>query len=248
MNRLDKGTDTGSSASLRRLVAAAGRVDEEKARRRREPVDFNAYDEIFHRMVNGVRETQRRLARERRHGHAQWTVLEGHPQTRRLVMIRNDRRLQTWGLYHVLLERFRGLIGRNARAAAGMAELALAVAQCLDPKAHGEERTADFRAGALAALAEAKRRLSDRHGAWESFEAAREAVKDGTGDPLEHAELEILRARLLRDFGPGDEADRAFRRAGLLFRRIGDSRLEQEGFPWDETGHHEVPQRRQGRG
>ncbi len=227
MNRLGKAAGNASDTPLRRLAAVALLARQEEARRR-EAVDFAAYDEIFQRMASGVRETQKRLARERRHAQAQRAVLERHPQARRLVMIRNDRRLQSWGLYHVFLERFRALRGGDAKTAAELAELALAVAKCLDPETHGEERTADFRGGALAALAEAKRRLSDPRGAWEAFAAAREELQTGTGDPLERAELEILRARLLHDFGPQDEAGEAFRRAGNLLRRIGDRRPERD--------------------
>lgn len=216
------------SGTLRRLRLVATEARDEEARQRRVSPDPDAYDEIFSRIAASVGEVQKRLARERKHGQAQWTVLAKHPQARRLVMIRNDRRLHNWGLYEILLESSHGLAVHDAHAAADMAELALALARCLDPKEHGEERTADFQAGALAALAEAKRRLADRQGAWEVYEAARECLENGTGDPLERAELEVLRARLLRDFGPAEEADRSLRRAAQILRSIGDKRLVKD--------------------
>lgn len=202
-------------------------------------VDPAKYDEIFRKMTQGVGDTQKRLARERKLAGAQWSALENHPQARRMVMIRNDRRLQTWGLYKCLLERYRHLAEYNPREAAESAELALTVAQNLDPARHGRERLADFRAGALSALGDSKRRLGDLDEALADFEVAREHLERGTGDPLEEAELEHLWARLLRDLGQDDEADRALRRASTLFRRIGDPRLQDgwDGTPEDESGH-----------
>jgi hypothetical protein len=219
---------TEASTALQRIAAVAVRLRDEEADLRRETTHPEAYEEIFRRTAAGVHETRKRLARERKHGQTQWTVLERHPQARRLMMIRNDRRLHNWGLYQVLLEKSHGLAARNGRAAVQMAELALAVAQALDPAAHGEERIADLEAAALAALADAKRRLADREGAWGAFAVARESLEEGTGDPLERAELEILKARLLRDFGPQEEAERSLRRAGRLLRRIGDKRVEKD--------------------
>jgi hypothetical protein len=223
---------TGRDLTLLKLLAGAIPAPTE-----RHSYHPQAYDGAFRRVEEGVRETQKRLLRDRRHGQFRWTVLEKHPQARRLVMIHNDRRLQSWGLYRFLLDRSRSLAAHDARVAAELAELALAVARNLDPDEHGEERIADFLAGAFAALAEAKRRLSDQAGAWELFNAARENLGEGTGDPLERAEMEMLRARLLRDSGREQEADEALRRAGNLFRRIGDSRLETGDHPEDDSGH-----------
>jgi hypothetical protein len=237
-------TSEAARTDLRGIVAAAVRLRNDEARLRAKAADPEAYEEIFRRTGEGVQETQKRLVRERKHGQAQWLVLERHPQARRLMMIRNDRRLHNWGLFQTLLERSRGLASQNARAAVQMAELALAVARCLDPEVQGEERTADFQAGALAALADARRRLSDREGAWGAYEAARECLEEGTGDPLERAEMEILRARLLRDFGPEEGVDRSLRRAGKLLRRIGDKRPEKDLL--DDTAHGVVRRRARG--
>ncbi|HEX9941252.1 MAG TPA: hypothetical protein VGG03_04490, partial [Thermoanaerobaculia bacterium] len=200
---------SSSWATLQRLLEAAARERNETARRRSAPADPAAYEEVFQRMTAGVGATQKRLAEEQKLARAQWEALEKHPQARRLVRIRNDHRFQTWGFYQLLLRRSRNLAGSDPRMAADFAEMALAVARCLKPEEHGEERIADFRAGALAALAEAKRQRGDLAGAWDAYEAARDCLEDGTGDPLDKAEMELLRERLLRDFGREEEADRA---------------------------------------
>jgi hypothetical protein len=242
---VDIETNPGSGAAVRRLFAVAMKAREE-AQQRTEPLESEAYDDVFRRMLESVRATQKRLARERKLAEMQWAALGKHPQARRLMMVRNDRRLQTWGLYQILLEKSRSLAEEAPGAAAEVAELALAVAGSLDPEEHNEERTADFRAGALAALADAKRRLSERGAAWQAFTAAHDSLKAGTGDPLDRAELEILRARLLRDFGRQEEARDALRRANHLFRRIGDRRFEKGDPSLEETGQVAM-QRRQGR-
>ena len=257
MGKVDRtGTASGdlpdSKLNIRQLLFRVAQAD---APRSEGPlVDPAKYDEIFRKMTESVGDAQKRLARERKLAGTQWAALEKHPQARRMVMIRNDRRLQTWGLYKCLVERYRNLAEHNPREAAESAELALTVAQSLAPAQHGPERLADFLAGALSALGDSKRRLGDLDGALADFEAARENLEKGTGDPLEEAELEHLWAQLLRDLGEDDEADRALRRASTLFRRIGDPRLQDgwDGSPEDESGHsmphhHHRHARRSGR-
>jgi hypothetical protein len=217
--------ETRARAALRRLLEVATQARDEAARRS-EPADPGAYEEIFQRTLRGAGELRQRLLDEQKRAPAQWQALERHPQTRRLVRIRNDRRLQTWGFCKFLVERARMQAGNDPSAAVEAAELAVAVARCLEPAEHGEERIADFLASALAALAEARRQRRDLAGAWEAFAGACEHLQDGTGDPLEKAELGLLHERLLRDCGREKEADRAHERARNLFRRIGDMRLE----------------------
>jgi tetratricopeptide (TPR) repeat protein len=233
-----------SKLDIRQLLSQVARVDAHSSG----SVDPARYDEVFRKMTAGMGETQKRLARERKLAGLQWSALEKHPQARRVILISNDRRFQSWGLYKCLLERYRGLAEHNPRAAAEAAELALAVARSLDRGQYGEEQIADFLASALAARGDAKRRLGDLDGALADFEEARENLESGTGDPLDEAELEHLWGLLLRDLGQDEEAERALRRASTFYRRIGDPRL-QHG--WDgsspedgEDGHHHVQPRR----
>ena len=185
-------------------------------------------------MAQGVDETRKRLAAERKDASARWEALEAHPQARRLVRIGNDRRFQTWGFHQFLLARSRKLVEHEPKKALEAAELALAVAKGLSPTEHGEERTADFRAAAWAAIADARSRLGNLDGAWDAIDCAEEALEEGTGDPLEKAELEQLKARLFKIDGRDEEAERASRRAANMFRRIGDRRV------LEEPGHREM--------
>lgn len=192
------------------------------------PADPAAYDGIFERLSQGVDAVRRRLDTERKDAPARWQALEPHPQTRRLVRVRNDRRFQTVGFHQFLLTKSRKLAGVDPRKALEAAELALAVAKGLSSTEHGEERIADFRAAAWTAIAEARFRLRDTNGAWDALDCAQEALEEGSSDPLDKSDLETLRARLLKAAGRDEEAARATQRAGNLLRRIGDRRDEEE--------------------
>lgn len=198
------------------------------------PADPAAYDGIFERMSTGVDETRKRLTAERKDAAARWEALESHPQARRLVRIANDRRFQTWGFHQFLLTRSRKLVEHDPKRALESAELSLAVAKSLSPAEHGEEQAADFRAASWTAIADARSHLGDAGGAWDAVDCAEEALEEGTGDPLEKAELEQLKARLFKIDGRDEEAERASRRATNMFRRIGDRRV------LEEPGHREV--------
>ena len=216
--------------ALSRLLGASGGASGWRGT----PVDPAAYDGIFDRMSTGVDETRKRLAAERKDGNARWEALESHPQARRLVRIANDRRFQTWGFHQTLLTRSRKLVEHDPKRSLELAELALAVAKSLSPAEHGEERTADFRAAAWTAIADARCHLGNIDGAWDAVDCAEEALEEGTGDPLEKAELEHLKARLFKTAGQEEEAERASRRATNMFRRIGDRRV------LEEPGHRQV--------
>jgi len=186
------------------------------------------YDEVFAKVLRGVDEARRKLAEEKRQADAQWEALEGHPQARRLVMIRNDGRFQTWGLFDCLLERYREIAPNDPLAALESAEMALAVAESLDPARYGEERIADFRARAWAALGDARQNTADLASAREALEKACECLEGGTGDLLEKADVERLRAQILRGLGEEAEAERSSRRARILYHRIGQPSGREE--------------------
>jgi tetratricopeptide (TPR) repeat protein len=210
--------------ALRRLLEAQGGTSGWRSA----PADPAAYDEIFNRMTKGIDEKRQRLAAERKDAGARWEALESHPQTRRQVRIANDRRFQTWGFHQFLVTRSRKLVEHEPKKALEAAELALAVAKALSPAEHGEERTADFRAAAWMAIADARGRLGDLDSAWDAVDCAEEALEEGTGDPLDKAELEQIKARLFQEAGRDEEAERAHRRAVNMFRRIGDRRVLEE--------------------
>ena len=197
------------------------------------PVD--EYEEALRRAVQETRETHERLAEERRDAERLWNLLQSHPPTRRRFLIRNDRRLQTWGFYECLRERSQHLLEREPGAVLEAADLALTVAQCLSPALYGEERVYDFQAEALIVLAQARRVGGDLEGAATALDQARAMLAMGTGDLLERAELESARAALLRDLGHPEEAEEAVRKAERLAHRVGGPKEPDRRRSLEET-------------
>lgn len=189
------------------------------------------YDEAFQQVARTLEGEQERVARERRAAPGQWSFLENHPQQRRLIMVRNDRRLQSWGLYDLLLARSIELAERAPAEALDLADLALNIAGCLDPEQYGTERLADFRAAALASLGNARRLNGDLVGSRMAFQQARLNLEFGTGDLLEEANLTSLLAHLLCDLGEYQKASQALDRATALYRRTGDPRVPDLELP-----------------
>src|SRR3954447_604155 len=189
------------------------------------------YEDALRRAVERTRQSQERLTQEKRDAERLWFLLEGHTPARRAILIRNDRRFQTWGLFECLRERALALLDREPAAALQSAELALAAAQSLYPALYGAERVHDFQAEALIVLAQARRTAGDLAGAETALEQARTVLAMGNGDLLEKAELESTRAALLRDLGRPEEAEEADRKALRLARRAGGPKRARASMP-----------------
>lgn len=196
------------------------------------------YEDALRRAVEGTRQGHQRLAREKLDAERLWVLLEGHTPARRAILIRNDRRFQTWGLYECLRERAYSLLEREPAAALQAAELALATARSLPPALYGEERVHDFQAEALIALAHARRAAGDLEAAGTALDQARTMLAMGSGDLLEKAELESVRAALLRDLGRPEEAEEAGRRALRLAHRAGGPKRAVPHRNLDDTDPH----------
>jgi tetratricopeptide (TPR) repeat protein len=232
-------------AIVRRLVAQAARnLGETLSRNPIPQVDEEAYDEPLRRAVARTRQAQERLMQERRDAGRLWALLESHPPARRRILIRNDRRFQTWGLYDCLRERFQILLEREPKAAVEAAELILAAAQGLSPAAYGEESVRDFQGQALIALGTARRVAGDLEGARMALDQAAAILAMGSGDLLEKAESESARAALLRDLGQPEAAEIAGRRAVRLAHRVGGSRVPAGPGLLEDTDVHLRQRRR----
>jgi tetratricopeptide (TPR) repeat protein len=201
------------------------------AERRNALEEENRYAEAFRRVTLSLDDAQARLAREKTAAPGQWVLLEPHPQARRQVMIRNDKRFQSWGLFDFLLQKAREAADRDPRSAVALAELADTIAGNLDPVVHGAERVADFQAAALGALGNARRLTGDLTGARVAFQQARVQLELGTGDPLEDASLSTLLANLLCELGDYEKAAQALERAAALARRFGEPQFAGLDLP-----------------
>ena len=185
--------------------------------------DAAQYDEAFRKTERRLAEAHDRVRRERQMAVNQWATLDGHPMARRLMMVRNDERLHHWGLYDLLLDKSRELASIDPPCAVHMAEMALAIAERVDPETYGSERVADFKTAALVALGDARRLTGDLAGARLAFSHARMNLEMGTGDLLEEANLLGGLVSLLCDLGEYEKAARSLERATALYRRLGDA-------------------------
>lgn len=206
----------------------AGRVPEEHAAA---VVEKSSYDALFENLGTRLAEAEARVSQERQTAGRLWSFLEPHPQMRRQVMLRNDRRLQTWGLFELLLGRARSHAESAPSDAADYADLAVTLAGNLDPEVYGMERIADFRTTALAVLGNARRLAGDLVGARIAFQQARLSLEFGSGDPLEEANLLSLLAHLLCDLGEYEKAAQALERATALYRRAGEPDIPVTELP-----------------
>jgi len=166
-------------------------------------------------------EVERGIARELWDGHL--SRLGPGP---RLMAIRNNPDLQTWGTFDLLLAEAKRITLERPADAVDLAHAALAVADLLDPRAYSEERIHDFKAGAWAALGNAKRLAGDFPGAGEALRTAAEMVELGTGEPYEEANVLSMTASLLTDLGEFERAADLLQDAVALARGIRDRPLE----------------------
>lgn len=198
------------------------------------------YDAAIRRALKSTQDVQGRLAQERQNAGRLWSTLEGHPPARRQVMIRNDRRFQTWGLFECFQQRYRQLLDDDPEAALEAAELSWIVAQTLNHSLYGEEPVHDFQSAALVALGNARRAMGDLEGAQAALDQAQAVLALGTGDLLDRAELESVRADLLQALGHPKASDDAQRRAGRLRKRAGGLRERTPEETFHEPLHHRL--------
>jgi tetratricopeptide (TPR) repeat protein len=184
------------------------------------------YDAVFHRLDLFRTLVEHDVLAERERAEALWPQLQAQTPEQRLRLVRSEARYQIWGLYGLILAESRKAASSNPLAAAGLAELALAVADQLHPCAYGEPRIHDFRGAAYVALANAKRLAADFAGCQETLHTAREELDLGTEDPLEEAQLYSVHGSYLSDIGDFEPAVAILERARICARRAGDRHSE----------------------
>jgi tetratricopeptide (TPR) repeat protein len=163
------------------------------------------------------------LAAERAEAAARLAELMEQPPERREMLIRHQRRFQTWGFLERLLEHTRERCQVEPLAAESLARLALSLADALDTTYYGAAQIEDLRARAWGFLGNARRIQFEPRGAEEAFAAALTHLRQGTGDVLERALLFELRASLWRDQRRFAEAERLLFRAFRIYREVGET-------------------------
>ena len=149
-----------------------------------------------------------------------------HPSPNRRELIRTGRRYQVAGLAQFLAEESRRQCFKDVAQAVELAELAVEVADALNPASHGRAFVVDLRARSLAFLANARRVAFELHEADRTLEAAGYLLLEGSQDPLLRAEylsflgsLRVYQTRCREALGPLEGARRIYEEAGLNLER-----------------------------
>jgi len=150
-----------------------------------------------------------------------------HPPDRRAVMIGNGDRFRSLALVYLLFEKSQAIGFHDGYEAAGLAELALAVIERLDPELYGARLLEDARGHSRVLQGNGRRIASDLRGADEAFSLAEEHLARGTGDRLERAYFLHRKASLRRAQRRFSEAEALLDTTISIYQRAGE--LHQAG-------------------
>lgn len=204
------------------------------------PEETYEYDPMLERLARSMQSLQKAYEIERAQAVALLPELLAQPLDRRLLMLRNSPRFQTWSLSQLLLRRSREQYFQDASSGESLAQLALEVLEHLDASYYGLESIEDLRARAWAYVANSRRIKADLRGAEQAFALAFAALARGTRQPMERAILLDLRASLLRAQRHFGEALRLLRRAIVVFRQLGEQHRAGRSLVSMSTVHHEA--------
>ncbi|HET9228453.1 MAG TPA: tetratricopeptide repeat protein [Thermoanaerobaculia bacterium] len=206
---------------LIRCESCRRRVQELRLRPTLTTGDFDPYAEALDRSEPWADAHSRALARERSQAPALFVEITGYGVTQRDLIVRNDPRFRTWGLFELLIERALETAIRDSGYAEELGILALRLSDQLDPQVYDARLIEDYRGRAWAHIGNARRLRSDLRGADEAFEKGDAYLRKGTQESVERAIFLDLNASLRRDQRRFDEATRLLRRAVPIFLQHG---------------------------
>jgi tetratricopeptide (TPR) repeat protein len=177
-------------------------------------------------ILAGLGERAARIDRERAEARNLLRDFVRHPVARQWTLVRNSHRFDTWSFCAGLIEVSFEAIYDDPRRSVELAQMAHEIAERLDPGPYGERAVLDLRGRASAHVGNARRALGDLGGADDCLRRARALLEEGTGDPLDEAELLYYEASLLRARRELEPALRKARRSVRLYRELGDHHLE----------------------
>jgi tetratricopeptide (TPR) repeat protein len=186
-----------------------------------------SFERAFENAIGLVSPARHRLAEERLRGWGLWASLEELQPEERTALALGDSRYHHWGFFRALLDASRAQSLSDPRGAVSIVELALRVAEILDPAAvGGEESATDLRAKGYGILGNARRLASDLPGAREAINEAWRLLEEGSGDPLERAQLLSFDASYIRMLGEFETAETTLEEALQIYTSMGDLHLQ----------------------
>jgi tetratricopeptide (TPR) repeat protein len=185
------------------------------------------YDQAFDRAGEVLAACWLRLEGERAAAVGQIARLLDLPAGRRGLLVRNSERLRTWGVLERLVAAARQSLAAEPADPAGaedLVDLALDLAQTIDPEVYPRAHRMDLEARAWGCRVRARRLQGDLAGAEVALNTAYRCLLEGSRDGWERAVWLELKAELRREQGRCHEAEASLRRATAIFREIGDDR------------------------
>jgi tetratricopeptide (TPR) repeat protein len=138
-------------------------------------------------------------------------------------------RYHTWAFCDLLLDAAREWGFQEPGRALDLSRLGVEIAERLDPGVYGQARVHDIAARAWGSLGNAHRIRSDFRTAEKCFAEAERRLREGTGDPVEKAQVLLFKASL---FGNQQRFREAFR---LLDRVVAIGRRSEDPHLWGKA-------------
>lgn len=209
-----------------------------------EMVDRSTYGALILRIRNRLDENERRVGKDQDRSRELFDELMELPADRREESIVLDPRFASYALSDRLAACAEDRTDRDPEGAVELLSLALAVSARLEAARWSRGLVEDLEARCWALLGAAWCDGGAEQAARTAFRLARTHLRQGTGDPLEEAEVLLLEAKLSERDDP-DAAQRHLDRAGALFlehgahQRLGES-LARKGVVRAAVGDHEA--------
>lgn len=178
------------------------------------------------------------LSKERVEAPGLFVQLTSSTPEQRDLILQNDPRFRTWGVFELLIERSSETSIHNPDYAEELGLLAIRLSGYLDQGLYGDALIEDLRARAWGYIGNAHRVRSDLQGAEDAFASAYAHLLTGTKDPLERAVLLDLEASLRRDQRRFNDASRLLRRAIAIFLQSDQRHRAGRSLVKLSTVHH----------
>ncbi len=203
-----------------------------------------AYGALIHRVQGRVEREEAQAVRERKRVDGLFDELMELSPGEREEALALDSRFSNFFLCDRLLDTAETLAESDRPASSELVYLALAAAARLDPERCGRSLIADLEARAWALMAEGWLESGSTDAGQTALRLARSHLREGSGDPLEEAEILYREAGASHATRPAD-ALQAVDRAAAIFleygarKRLGES-LVRKGELAASTGDHTV--------
>lgn len=185
------------------------------------------YSNVFRNLGQKRQVSASSLEAEHQLGEVIWEErLRRADASQRLLFVRTDSKLWCWGLFEKVHSLSKERRKDYPLEALDLAYLALEIAKRLPAERYPAGLVNDACGSAYATIGNTKRILGDLVGSGEALDLASELLEEGTGDPLEEANLVSLRVSWLTELGRLEEAEDLLETALECARQVRDPQLE----------------------